>query len=158
MTGHDDKWSPRRGRERRAKGDYAVGYGRPPREHQFRKGEPSRNPRGRPKGSGKSSPSARDILMEPITTIVNGRKQKLPFPHAWLQLIKQGALSFEPKASQILFQICKQLGIFDPKEVDRVFKITTSLPPLRPGEDRSYRIPPHLRDLGSSEIESPSCE
>ena len=116
--------------ERRA--TYAVGFGRPPREHQFKKGEPSRNPRGRPKGSGKSSPSAKDILMEPVTIVMNGRKQRLPFPHAWLQSIKQGALNFEPKASQILFQICKQLGIFDPKEVDRIIHMTMNLPKPHP--------------------------
>jgi hypothetical protein len=28
--------------------DYAVGYGRPPREHQFKRGDPSPNPKGRP--------------------------------------------------------------------------------------------------------------
>lgn len=35
---------------RRPSGDYAVGYCRPPKEHQFRPGE-SGNPRGRPEGA-----------------------------------------------------------------------------------------------------------
>src|SRR2546421_5381118 len=44
MSSHDDT---RRsgGATRGPPGDYEVGYGRPPREHQFRKGEPSRNPK-----------------------------------------------------------------------------------------------------------------
>src|SRR3984893_15584126 len=50
MSSHDDT---RRsgGATRGPPGDYEVGYGRPPREHQFRKGEPSRNPKGRPRGA-----------------------------------------------------------------------------------------------------------
>lgn len=34
---------------------YAVGKGKPPKEHQFKKGEPSPNPSGRPKGSTRES-------------------------------------------------------------------------------------------------------
>lgn len=33
-----------------ADGDYEVGYGRPPEQHRFKRGQ-SGNPRGRPKGA-----------------------------------------------------------------------------------------------------------
>jgi hypothetical protein len=41
------------GRNPRTPGDYEIGYGRPPHEHQFKKGEPSRNPKGRSPGGSK---------------------------------------------------------------------------------------------------------
>ena len=34
---------------------YSVGKGKPPKEHQFKKGQPSPNPHGRPKGSTRDS-------------------------------------------------------------------------------------------------------
>lgn len=34
---------------------YSVGKGKPPKEHQFKKGQPSPNPRGRPRGSTRES-------------------------------------------------------------------------------------------------------
>jgi hypothetical protein len=36
-------------KKRENEGNYEVGYGRPPKEHQFRKGGPSPNPKGRPR-------------------------------------------------------------------------------------------------------------
>lgn len=42
-----------------------VGYGRPPREHQFRRGE-SGNPRGRPRGAKNESTILRGIMQRKI--------------------------------------------------------------------------------------------
>ena len=36
--------------------DYKVGYGKPPKEHRFKKGQ-SGNPRGRPKGAKSRKPA-----------------------------------------------------------------------------------------------------
>ena len=47
--------------------DYAVGYKRPPRKHQFKTGQPSANPKGRPRGSGKQTVNLHKILMEPVS-------------------------------------------------------------------------------------------
>lgn len=42
-----------------------VGYGRPPQEHQFKRGQ-SGNPKGRPKGSKNESTILREILEHKI--------------------------------------------------------------------------------------------
>src|SRR3984893_6198924 len=70
MSSHDDT---RRsgGATRGHPGDYEVGYGRPPREHQFKKGEPSRNPKGRPRGA-RPAPDFVAALLQPVTIRMQG--------------------------------------------------------------------------------------
>jgi Family of unknown function (DUF5681) len=52
--------------------DYEVGYGRPPKASQFRKGQ-SGNPKGRPKGKRGVKTILRRILSEKVTIHENGR-------------------------------------------------------------------------------------
>jgi hypothetical protein len=59
-------------------GSYHVGYGRPPRETRFPKGQ-SGNPRGRPRKSPQSDAIlVREVLSEMISIAEHGKKQKLP--------------------------------------------------------------------------------
>jgi hypothetical protein len=53
-----------------------VGYGHPPVEHQFRKGQ-SGNPAGRPKGSRNMSTLIQKALFETVVVNVNGRRKKV---------------------------------------------------------------------------------
>jgi len=48
-----------------------VGFGNPPKEHQFKKGK-SGNPKGRPKGSKNADKLAYDILNEKVNYIDSG--------------------------------------------------------------------------------------
>ena len=58
------------------KPDYKVGYGRPPKDAQFKKGQ-SGNPRGRPKGAKSWKTLVDEALNEKITVIVNGKPRRI---------------------------------------------------------------------------------
>lgn len=55
--------------------DKRVGYGKPPKKHQFKKGK-SGNPKGRPKGSKNANKLAYDILNEKVSFIDSGVSKK----------------------------------------------------------------------------------
>jgi hypothetical protein len=55
---------------------YEVGYGKPPKATQFRKGE-SGNPRGRPKGQRNFATELRDALSETVVVTEHGKRKRL---------------------------------------------------------------------------------
>jgi Family of unknown function (DUF5681) len=109
---------------------YEVGYGRPPRHHQFRKGTTG-NPKGRPRGSGKQKIRLYDILMDPVWITIDGRRKKVPFPVAHLQRLKEQAAKGNPKASQSLLQLYRDMRLFDSEESDEPVTFTLNI--SRPG-------------------------
>src|SRR5271167_397433 len=98
--------------------DYAVGYGRPPREHQFKKGDPSPNPKGRPRGAKRRAPDIFKVLMEPVTVTINGRERSMPFPEAAIQVLKQKALKGDVKATKMLMDLIKTMDLLQPGAQD----------------------------------------
>jgi Family of unknown function (DUF5681) len=115
MSSHDDT---RRsgGATRGHPGDYEVGYGRPPREHQFRKGEPSRNPKGRPRGA-RPAPDLVAALLQPVTIRMQGKERKVCFPEAMIQVAQDKALKGDQRAAQTLINLMRELDILKPQEV-----------------------------------------
>lgn len=60
--------------------DEEVGYGRPPKKHQFRKGEPSANPygcRGKPKAEVPVQAAEPDFLDELVPITIDGKRQRV---------------------------------------------------------------------------------
>jgi hypothetical protein len=83
------------------KRDYAVGYGKPPRPTQFKKGR-SGNPNGRARGSKNLATLIMAALNEPVVVTQNGRRKTITKLEAMTtQLANKGA-SGESKATQLL--------------------------------------------------------
>ena len=57
---------------------YRVGKGRPPKEHQYKKGQPSPNSKGRPKGSTRQSQLQKMLKKKVWVTDEEGRRVRKP--------------------------------------------------------------------------------
>jgi hypothetical protein len=126
-----DKLRPAHSAIDNGKDEAQIGYGHPPRQHQFKKGQPSPYPKGRPRGS--RAPNLTKVLLEPVDVRIKGRTRKLSFPEAYVQVIKEKALKGDLKAGQMLILLWKQLGFLRPVEavedVEFTLKIGDSSPP-----------------------------
>jgi hypothetical protein len=88
-----------------------VGYGRPPKEHQFRKGV-CPNPAGRRgKGTKKASKVA-EVLSEPITVRQGGVERKMdPFEASARGLIKNAVAKRNVSAAIEFIRLCEQYQV-----------------------------------------------
>lgn len=99
----------------RSPGDYEVGYCRPPREHQFKKGEASRNHKGRPCGINRPALDLGAVLMQPVAMRIKGKERKVPYPEALIQALQREALMGELRSAQIVINLMRELGILKPQ-------------------------------------------
>src|SRR6516162_9947817 len=90
---------------------YEVGYGRPPKENQFKKGQ-SGNPNGRPRGSRNLRSQAVEVLTNPIGITVDGRRQRVPALLAVERVVLKRGLNDNQRAAEFLFRLAKELGAF----------------------------------------------
>ena len=79
------------------RGNNEVGYGRPPKEHQFKPGR-SGNPQGRPKGTKNETTIFREIATMKVPMRVGGRMRKVPLLKAMWLRVADDALKGSPKA------------------------------------------------------------
>jgi hypothetical protein len=87
----------------RADAGYNVGYGKPPRQHQFRSGE-SGNRKGRPKGSKNAATTLREILDRKIEVRTGSTIRKIRVLDAILTRFAETALKGDTKAAAFLLQ------------------------------------------------------
>ena len=78
-----------------------VGYGRPPREHQFKPGQ-SGNKRGRPKGSKNEATIISELLNRRIDIRQNGTVRKITLLEGILLKFAEDALKGNPKSAAFL--------------------------------------------------------
>src|SRR5262245_39697342 len=90
----------------------AVGYGRPPRNRQFKPGQ-SGNPRGRPKGRKTFAAALADGLRRSVRARdKNGKIRTLTAQEAMIQSQINKALAGDGKAFAKLTQLADQHGVF----------------------------------------------
>jgi hypothetical protein len=95
-------------------GDYEVGYGKPPKRSQFKRGQ-SGNPTGRPKGANSGPTDIPSILGEPLTVRTAGTTQRmLPFEVGVRQLVKRALNKIDLKAILEFVRLCETYGIIPP--------------------------------------------
>jgi hypothetical protein len=72
-------------------GDYEVGYGRPPKATQFRKGQ-SGNPRGRPRAKKSVGSMLEEVFFRKIPITENGKRREVTMVEAILRQLANGAV------------------------------------------------------------------
>jgi len=83
---------------------YKVGYGKPPKTRQFKKGK-SGNPRGRPKGSLNLATDLTAELGEHITVREDGRPRKVSKQRALIKSLMAKALQGDVRAMTSLLAL-----------------------------------------------------
>ena len=84
--------------------DYEVGYKRPPKEHQFKKGV-SGNPKGRPKNNATFAENILDEMQEKIIVKESGKQKKITKKQALAKKLVAEALNGKNSAIKLLLPI-----------------------------------------------------
>jgi hypothetical protein len=92
------------GRGTNSRGDYAVGYGRPPKHTRFKPGY-SGNPKGRPKGTKNLKADLMEELSERISVSEGGKSKKLSKQRALLKSLAAKAIKGDARAINILLNL-----------------------------------------------------
>ena len=96
--------------------DYEVGYRRPPKSGQFKKGQ-SGNPKGKPKGSLNFMTQLEKELNGSIVVTENGKKKKITKLEAIIKRMVNSAMNGEGKAINAMFDLLKKTGKLDEIEM-----------------------------------------
>lgn len=92
---------------------YQVGYGRPPKHTQFKKGQ-SGNPKGRPKARMKGATDPAKLLGEPVRVKTGDKvRQMLPFEASVRQMARK-ALDNDLQAIIRFIKLCEEYEIIVP--------------------------------------------
>ncbi|MCH8188201.1 MAG: hypothetical protein IIB66_05780 [Proteobacteria bacterium] len=94
-------------------GDNEVGYGKPPKEHQFKPGQ-SGNIKGRPKSKKSGLTDISGLLNEPVKVKAGGKVREMgPFEAGLWKLAKR-AVDKDLRAILKFVKICEEYGAFAP--------------------------------------------
>jgi hypothetical protein len=99
---------------KKATGASEVGYGKPPKDGQFKPGQ-SGNPKGRPKAAKSGPTYIAAILDEPLTVRKAGATESMsPFEVGVRQLVKRALSKNDLKAVMALIRLCESYQLIAP--------------------------------------------
>ena len=84
-------------------GEEPVGYGKPPRRSQFKKGR-SGNPKGRPKGTPNFATAFEEVLNEPVVVNEGGQRKTVGKVVAIIKQVVNKAAQGDARATQQVFK------------------------------------------------------
>ena len=90
------------------RGDYQVGYGKPPRHTQFAKGQ-SGNPRGRPLASKSLATLVSEALNERVIVAEDGGRRKISKREAIIKQLVNRSAKADLRAIKILLDIVREI-------------------------------------------------
>jgi hypothetical protein len=95
--------------EKKGRGDaYEVGFGKPPKRTQFKKGH-SGNPKGRPRTQPDLYSELTKVLREKVTITVDGQQEKVTVQQALLRRLRDQALRGEFWAQRLALKVVAAL-------------------------------------------------
>jgi hypothetical protein len=94
-------------------GDYEVGYGKPPKEHQFQPGR-SGNIRGRRRSKKSGSTDISELLNEPVKVTTGGKAQEMGSFEAGLRKLAKRAVDGHLPSILKFTKICEEYEILAP--------------------------------------------
>jgi len=109
--------------------EYKVGYGKPPKSRQFRRGK-SGNPKGRPRGSLKLATDLAAELNEQITVREDGKPRRVSKQRALIKSLMAKALQGDVRANAAVLALYARV-ITDLPEDDESFVEENELQILR---------------------------
>ena len=101
--------------------NYKVGYGKPPKATQFKRGH-SGNPKGRPKGSRNLASDLAAELGEQITVREEGQPRRISKQRALIKSLMARALQGDVRASAAMLALYARL-ITEPAEDDNEIQV-----------------------------------
>jgi len=104
---------------KRRDGSYDVGYGKPPANSRFQKGQ-SGNPNGRPKGSKNLATIVRQAANERVTIVVKGKQRSITKLEAAAKQLANKAAQGDLKAMQMLLP---QLAALDASVITQPLEV-----------------------------------
>jgi Family of unknown function (DUF5681) len=101
------------------KGDYRVGYCKPPAAHRFKDGNQA-NPKGRRKGARNRKVVIQEVLFEPVTVREGNQTRQMSALEALLKKLLSNALSGDNKAALTILGIAQKEGLLTPEQEQAV--------------------------------------
>jgi hypothetical protein len=129
--------------------DNEVGYKKPPKANQFKKGQ-SGNPKGRPKGSRSISAAFEEVIWKSVRIRQGDQRKSVPMIQAMLMALMAKATQPDIKAADLILKFAERFQHLTPKSALAPASASTSKPFEWTEEDESLR--PFLEGLGNKQI------